>query len=201
MTSLILSEKVNQENINSLKKDVLENLIQLKLKKIELSKYNIKKDDLQTQVYLKSISPSNNVENLKDILKKNNLSYELFLSEIEIELMWQKFIYKIYSNKINIDEKEIVKELEKKLENTSKFLEFNLSEIELTIKDFDKEKDKILNIQKSLNNETFESVARKFSNSSNASEGGNLGWINSQSLSGDIIKSITKLKRGEISDQ
>ena len=114
LTSLILSEKkVNQENINSLKKDVLENLIQLKLKKIELSKYNIKKDDLQTQVYLKSISPSNNVENLKDILKKNNLSYELFLSEIEIELMWQKFIYKIYSNKINIDEKEIVKELEK----------------------------------------------------------------------------------------
>ena len=48
ISSLILAKKeINQANIDNFKKASLENLIQNRLKKIELKKYNIKKDDKQ----------------------------------------------------------------------------------------------------------------------------------------------------------
>ena len=45
LTSLVLSnEEINQNNINKLKKDALNTLIDTKIKKIEVTKYNIEKD-------------------------------------------------------------------------------------------------------------------------------------------------------------
>ena len=65
LSTLILSNQdINQENINKLKKQALEFLIQLKLKKIELSKHKIQKNSDQVTTYLQSIS-SNNIEELK----------------------------------------------------------------------------------------------------------------------------------------
>ena len=50
--TLILTKDVNQKNINALKEQSLESLIQHKLRKIELSKYNIKDDKNQIEQYL-----------------------------------------------------------------------------------------------------------------------------------------------------
>ena len=67
LTNLILSnQEINQENINNLKKQTLESLIQSKLKLIELSKYNFEVSDLQLNQYLNSIS-SNDIGSLKKI--------------------------------------------------------------------------------------------------------------------------------------
>ena len=57
LISLILAgDIINQENINKLKKQALDSLMQIKLKKIELSKYNLKKNDKQINTYMNSIS-------------------------------------------------------------------------------------------------------------------------------------------------
>ena len=47
MTLTLLEKDVNQKNINALKEQSLESLIQHKLRKIELSKYNIKDDKIR----------------------------------------------------------------------------------------------------------------------------------------------------------
>ena len=47
MTLTLLEKDVNQKNINALKEQSLESLIQHKLRKIELSKYNIKDDRIR----------------------------------------------------------------------------------------------------------------------------------------------------------
>ena len=201
LTTLIMNKKeISQQNIDLFKKDVLETLIQLKLKKIELSKYDIKKDDRQIQMYLQSIS-SNDVMNLKKMFKENNLNYELFLSDVAIELMWQELIYRIYKDKIQISENVINEELKKIININSVSKEYNLSEIEIFINDFknEKEKTKILNIQNILLDEKFEIVAKKFSDSMTASQGGKLGWISEEALSKDILNSIKNLEKGEIS--
>ena len=98
MTLTLLEKDINQENINALKKQSLESLIQHKLRKIELSKYNIKDDRNQIEQYLNSIS-SNNIENLKSKFKSNKVDYDLFLDEIKTQFKWQKLIYQIYSKK------------------------------------------------------------------------------------------------------
>ena len=198
LSSLILANQdINQQSINLLKKQTLENLIQLKLKKTELSKYKIEKDLIKTQNYIKSIS-SNDISTLKRKFKENDLSYELFVDEIETEIRWQKLIYLIYSNRIQIDEKNINEDLKKILKNEYDFEEFYLSEIEIIIDDIKNENEKIFNIKEMLKVEKFENIANKFSVSTSAKDGGNLGWISSKTLSEDIYEEVKKLKKGEI---
>ncbi len=198
LSSLILTNQdINQQSIDLLKKQTLENLIQLKLKKTELSKYKIEKDLIKTQNYIKSIS-SNDISALKRKFKENDLSYELFVDEIETEIRWQKLIYLIYSNRIQIDEKNINDDLKKILKNEYDFEEFYLSEIEIIIDDIINENEKIFNIKEMLKVEKFETIAKKFSISTSAKDGGNLGWISSKTLSEDIYEEVKKLKKGEI---
>ena len=111
LSTLILSNQdINQENINKLKKQAVEFLIQLKLKKIELSKHKIQKNSDQVTAYLRSIS-SNNIEELKKKFENNNLDFGIFVEEIEIETKWRTFVYKMYSRKIKIDEAIINQEI------------------------------------------------------------------------------------------
>ena len=88
-----------------MKKVVLNQLINLKLKKIELNKFEIQKDKNRINNYLNSIS-QNNIEDFKIKFKKNNLSFDLFVEEIDTEFRWQKLIYSIYSKKIVINEEK-----------------------------------------------------------------------------------------------
>ena len=83
LSTLILSnQEINQQNIDNFKKQALEFLIQYKLKKIELSKFNLKNDSSQINNYLNSIS-GNNINKLKDTFKRNNIDFKLFVDEVE----------------------------------------------------------------------------------------------------------------------
>ena len=199
LTVLFLAQnEVNQENINSLKKRAVESLIQLKLKKIELDKFGIKKDNERIKTYLNSIS-SNNISDLKIKFLENNLDFELFLSEVEIETMWTPFIYKFYSKNIEIDENIIDKELKEYVQNNSSLKEFKISEIEILLNNDEMDNEKIINLQKMIKEQSFETAALKYSISSTASNKGDLGWINAKSLSEQIYNTIKKVKIGEIS--
>ena len=110
VTLFLAGEKINQDNIDKLKKQSLDALIQLKLKKIELEKYQIKTNYNQVNNYLNSIS-SNDINGLKKSFKDNNLDYKLFINEVETSLMWQEMIYKIYSKKLRLMKKMLIRKL------------------------------------------------------------------------------------------
>ena len=200
LSSIIVANKeINQENINSIKSQSLETLIQLKLKKLEIDKFNLKKRETdKVNTYLNSIS-SNNIIGLQDKFKNNNLDFQLFVEEIETELMWQELIYKIYSKKIKIDEKNIDNELKKLIKNESDIVEFNISEIEIFLDDANSYEEKVLYIEDLIIKNGFDDVALKFSVSSSASNNGNLGWINSKSLSNEVYKIVINMEKKGIS--
>ena len=199
LTSLVLANKeINQQNINSLKSQSLETLIQFKLKKIELSKFNLNNDPIRTKDYLNKIS-SNNIENLKDKFKKNNLNYDLFLDEINTQLKWQGYIFKIYSNKIEIDESIISNELNDIIKNESNIEEYELSEIEILLDEQKSTDQEIDRIKKLIDEKGFEETALSSSSSDSAVNKGYIGWINGKSLSINIYKQIKEMKVGEIS--
>ena len=200
LSSIIVANKeINQENINSIKSQSLETLIQLKLKKLEIDKFNLKKRETdKVNTYLNSIS-SNNIIGLQDKFKNNNLDFQLFVEEIETELMWQELIYKIYSKKIKIDEKNIDNELKKLIKNESDIVEFNISEIEIFFNDANSYEKKVLYIEDLIIKNGFDDVALKFSVSSSASNNGNLGWINSKSLSNEVYKIVINMEKKGIS--
>ena len=80
------------------------------MKKIELEKYQIKTNYNQVNNYLNSIS-SNDINSLKKSFKDNNLDYKLFINEVETSLMWQEMIYKIYSKKLRLMKKMLIRKL------------------------------------------------------------------------------------------
>lgn len=197
--SLFLAqEKLNQNNVNELKKFSLESLINTKLKKEEIKKYNYNKgNEERTSNYFKNIAKkfNTNTENLKKIFLANNLDYNLFYEDIKTEFIWQNLVYEIYSKKISLDEQEIANELNKVILKQKSIIEYNLSEIETKIL----QKDELLNLTEYINNFSFQKAAQKYSISSTSLNGGNIGWVNSESLSNSMLQLLQNLKIGQYS--
>ena len=197
--SLFLAqEKLNQNNVNELKKFSLEALINTKLKKEEIKKYNYNKgNEERTSNYFKNIAKkfNTNTENLKKIFIANNLDYNLFYEDIKTEFIWQNLVYEIYSKKISLDEQEIANELNKVILKQKSIIEYNLSEIETKIL----QKDELLNLTEYINNFSFQKAAQKYSISSTSLDGGNVGWVNSESLSNSMLQLLQNLKIGQYS--
>ncbi len=199
LSSLILSgQEINQKNINKYKKSTLDNLIQLKLMKIELSKYDLKDSPDKLDSYLRRLS-SNNIDLLKKKFLDNKLDYDLFLDEVKIKLKWQDLIYLIYSKKIELDEKTIDIELQEIIQNKLEIDQYKLSEIEILLNGDETDAENIKNIYDQIDLESFEAVAIRFSISESSKNKGELGWVNGNILSKQIYEIVSNMKLGEIS--
>mgnify|MGYP001197821719 CR=1 FL=1 len=198
--SLLIVEgvEINQENIDKLKKQSLDSLIQTKLKKIELGKYDFKANEKQIDQYLRSIS-QNDVEGLKKKFEVHNLDFEIFLDEIITQFKWQQFIYAIYDKKIVIDEDAIENEIKVLVKNNSNVEEYNLSEIEVLLNNDTNDNNMIANLKKQIEIEGFETTAKRFSISPSSADKGKLGWVNSKSLSKKIYNIVNEMSLGEVS--
>ncbi len=201
-TMLILNkQELNQTNIDQTKNQALQNLINLKLKKTEVIKYSISPMKETVNNYLKNVSTSYNtdLEGFKKIFLERNLDFDLYLNDIKTELAWQNLIFQIYKSKVTLDEKEIDKELNQIVLQQKNVLEYNLGEITVILEDFSKKNIKIKEVEDHLSAFGFERTAKKLSMSSSSVSGGNLGWINSKSLSKKISEVVKKMKIGQVS--
>ena len=201
LTDLLLSGiEINQSNINKYKSRALDALINLKLKEIELSKFDLKVEQRAVQNYLKSVF-KDNTSKLKNTIQKNNLSYELFISEIKIDIKWRQFIYQIYNDKIKINDEEISEDLDlfiKQRQNISS-QEIRISEIDFSYENEKQLQDGIKKIRETIEKEGFEKAVMKYSSSNSLVTKGDIGWVKVTSLSEKIYKAIKNLKINEIS--
>ncbi len=199
----LTNQQINQKNINNTKREALESLINLKLKKKEVLKFNLSNNpQLKADNYILGLASryNTNPSGLKNMMKSNGIDYELFFEEIKIEMSWQKIIYNIYKEKIDINDDEIEEELKKMIKNNKKTKEYKLSEIEILIENNSTLVSKIEEIKKQINEIGFENTAIKFSSSASAFNGGDLGWINSNSLSKEVFNIVSNIKKGEITE-
>ena len=199
-TLLISSNReINQANVNKIKRSALNSLINLKIKEIELSKYNFEIEENLINNYLKSIT-TDNLDEFKKKIIQSGLSLELFKDEIRTELKWQRLIFSIYQKKVNIDDSMIEKELQSIYSNQSNITEFKISEIEILLNEGDNKEKMILEIKNQIKKIGFEQTAQQISISQSAINKGDLGWINSKMLSKKILRVIKPLKVGEYSE-
>lgn len=194
ISSLILSgQEINQTNINKLKEQTINHLIQLRLKEMEILKHNLKTDELKLNSYLLSISKGN-IKNLENSFKNNGGDYEIFKEEIVTELKWQKLIYILYSKKIQIDQNLVESELKNLIEKQENLEEFKLSEIEIV------SNEKFLfDLIDQINEIGFKASAIKFSIAPSSTNGGEIGWVNGRSMNKEIYNIVSKMKVGDVS--
>jgi len=117
LTSLILNKiEVSQENINEYKNSAIKNLISKSIKKSEIDKYQVKKysrKDLDKFILNVSKNFNTNQSGLKEIFKKNNIDYKVFLKNYETELLWNTLIFELYRNQTNVNIVEVDDEIQK----------------------------------------------------------------------------------------
>ena len=126
--------------------------------------------------------------------------YDLKISDIKtkiiIDALWNQLIIQKYNSKITINEAQIKKEILKNSRIQSK--KYQLSEIIFEVSNKKEIERKYNEIVKSINEIGFENSAATYSFSDSAKIGGDIGWINENSLNNNIKGNIKSLQIGEI---
>ena len=179
-----------------------ESIIREKIKKIEVSKNfeQMSINEEYSNFQLKNIYKRLGLKSLNEFelyLK----DYDLILSDVKkkivIDSLWNQLIIQKYEDQITINKERIKKEISKNTSVESK--EYHLSEIIFDIKNKEEIKKKYQKIVKSINEIGFENSASIYSFSDSAKIGGDIGWINENSLNSKINNQIKNLKISEIS--
>ena len=194
-------QDINQDNINKTKESSFTSLVNYKIKKQEVKKYKIPIEvDVNVRKILGNVFSRYNTDQLglKNIFLQNDLDYQVYLDEVKTEVAWQKLIYKLFNNKINLNEDDIKREIEKVLSAQKEIEEYELAEIEVEFDDDLNKKNKINVLKKEINSIGFENTAIKYSISSSSSDKGNIGWVSSTSLSGSLLEEIKKINLGDV---
>ena len=177
-----------------------ESVIRERIKKIEISK-NFKEIRLNkdySELLLKNIYSRLNLKSINEFeiyLKDYDLKIIDIEKKITIDALWNELIIKKYSSKVVINEAKIKKEILKNGKIKSK--EYRLSEIIFEVASKEEIEKKYKEIVKSIHEIGFENSAATYSFSESAKIGGDIGWINENSLSNNIRKNISSLKIGE----
>ncbi len=192
-------KNLRDEEIYEIAKNLL---VKQKIKKIKIIK-----DDISTNIeretmdaYINSIFASKGIKNLDDyekFIKSINLNYEMMKDYLENELIWNNIIFKKFSSSIKINKKE----LENKIRNTNKVdtISYLLSEIVFEAKNKSEINEKYVKIKDTIEKDGFKKAALIHSTADSSSNGGNIGWVNENSINKKILDIISNLKVKEYS--
>jgi len=178
-----------------------ESLVREEIKEKEISKYyNINYKDPELSLLIENIYNRLNIANENEFnkyLSNFDLSIEIISAKLAIEKAWNRLIFEMFNNSINLDEPRLKKELEKNLSQPQTQNRFLISEILFQSKD-DKEYQEILrNIKKTIEENSFEAAASIYSISDSSKNGGEIGWVNKNEISDTIYNMLNKLSIGQ----
>ena len=115
---------INKEQSKStteiFKREIINTLIDRKIKDIETNYYKIDISDKEIENslynYLERIKIDN--ENLSSFYKKNEIEKDYLKNVIKIDLKWSKLIRQMYESRLNVNLTEVNKQLEQEQKNT-----------------------------------------------------------------------------------
>jgi len=194
------TDKISKEELYKIS---LDSLIKEKVKKIEILR-NYKSIEVEQTFMKELIASSYQKLGFKDLgsfkvhLDNNSISFENFKNKISVDSLWNEIIFFKFQKKIRIDKDNLRKQIiEKKDKETKSYL---LSEIVFNV-------DKKLNLESKYNQikedileKGFDNAALLHSISNTSNSGGELGWIEENSLNSKLQKTISKLNIGEITE-
>ena len=107
-------------NPELLKKEIVNSLIDRKIKDIETNYFKIEVSEKEIEInlynYLERIKINN--ENLNSFYNQNEIEKDYLKNIIKIDMKWSKLVKQMYESRINVNLTEVNKELEKEQNNT-----------------------------------------------------------------------------------
>ena len=201
--------KILNSNLNQLSEDKVLELAKISLvneiiKEKEILKFSGKnfKDNPFLDEYLKNLYSKLNYKNQNEfenlLNQKKTYNFDEIKYKINIELSWNELIYNKFDKLVKIDKKLLLKKIKNTQSRGQK--EYNLLEIVFEKKKDLQLKEQIKQIKSSIEEVGFENTANIYSISESSKFGGNLGWINENSLSREIIGNLSSLKEGNLTN-
>ena len=103
-----------------LKREILNNLIDRRIKDIETNNFKIEVSEKEIEInlynYLERIKINNEIINA--FYKQNEIEKDYLKNIIKIDMKWSKLINQIYGSRLNVNLTEVNKELEKEQNNS-----------------------------------------------------------------------------------
>ena len=201
--------KILNSNLNQLSEDKVLELAKISLvneiiKEKEILKFSGKnfKDNPFLDEYLKNLYSKLNYKNQNEfenlLNQKKTYNFDEIKYKINIELSWNELIYNKFDKLVKINKKLLLKKIKNTQSQGQK--EYNLLEIVFEKKKDLQLKEQIKQIKSSIEEVGFENTANIYSISESSKFGGNLGWINENSLSREIIGNLSSLKEGNLTN-
>ena len=194
-------------NLQTLEKDrVYEiartSIIKEIIKRNELIKYyNLDQDPTYMTKIIKDFYQGIGIESeeeFENYLIQYELKMDDVIKKLEIEAIWNEFIFAKYNDQVKIDEDKLRKILKEKIKkNNNMQKSYLLSEIFFYEQNTKELTDKYNLIEKNIIEIGFKNSANKYSQSDSAKNDGNIGWVKESQLSKVIKDKITNLNAGE----
>ena len=199
----------NDSAIMSKTKEVLNLLIDKVLIKQQEEKAAIYISPKQLNSYVKAVAIANNftVGQFFDFLSKKGISKDAYIKQVREHFAELELLRKVYGNKMVITKKQLTGYYRKNIEEFRGEPEVDLKLIFLSVpanadkalkEKIYKRILKIRNIAAS-GNESFSSLARKYSEDPSEKNGGRIGYVFKSKLSQDFSDTAFKLQVGEVS--
>ena len=193
------------ENLEKVKPQALNILIdeQLKIQAAQKNKIEISKEEIAQG--FKTMADNNKLtpEEFSGVMKQSGIPISTLRRQIESEIAWRKVVTRVLRPKIEVTENDVNAKLDRLKKDVGQ-TEYAVSEIFMPVTNA-KEEVKIKDLSGKLIEEMkrgrapFHLVARQFSKSPSAAQGGSKGWIQAGELPKELDVVVKSLTKGQIS--
>ena len=183
---------------------VLGNLIDEELKRQEAKRLDFSIPDKEVETFIRNLEKSNKLPKggIKDQLTKRNVEISVLANQIRANISWKEMVNARYGLSVTISDEEIEEVLAKFINNEGK-PEYLVSEIFLPVDTPENEGQvsALANrlIEQIRSGASFATLAKNFSKSPSAENGGDLGWKRAGQLDQELDNALARLRPGQMS--
>jgi peptidyl-prolyl cis-trans isomerase SurA len=199
-----------EQNLPDIQREAIRSLVDERLEMQELrdqgktQKFDLVASDQEVDDEIASIARSNNTSaaQLLAQLGAQGVGAQTFRDQLRAEISWRGWIRGRYGQRLVIGDDQI-KAFQKRLEAEAGKPQYQISEVFIDAGRAGGEDQAMQGAQQLMGQlqkgAPFAAVARQFSNSPSAANGGDVGWISTGEMAPEVDKALAELRPGQLS--
>jgi peptidyl-prolyl cis-trans isomerase SurA len=191
--------------IDRLKPQITQQLINERLRLQQSQRMKVVIPDQQIAAAIQEIERRNNMPQgaLRQKLAADGVSYRTLIDQIRAQLAWTQVLRDQLADKLNISDAEIEEQMRLQSQQVGK-PEYRVAEIFIPVEDpsntADAQRFAETVISELHAGAPFPMVAAQFSQTQNALEGGELGWVQPNQLDSEVARIVAQMPVGAVSN-
>jgi peptidyl-prolyl cis-trans isomerase SurA len=196
--------QATKESMAAIRDQILHQLTDEALELQEAAKYKVKVESAQIDAAIATVAEQNKLtlDQITEILKNNGVAMNTLRNEISVQIAWNSLVQGRYGDEINVTDAD-VDAVVRRLKESANKPQFQVAEIFLPVDSSSDDARVRTNAQQIVtqiqSGASFQALARQFSQSPSAAQGGDMGWIVAGQISPVLDAELQKLQTGQLS--